>query len=92
MSEPKEIEFRYFIGQKIANGAFGQVRVVTDIITGEEMAVKLEKSDVKMPMLYMEYRFYQVNKAQKGSNMIMCIALIYGNIYCINQCSNERYI
>ena len=53
--------FRYFIGQKIANGSFGQVRVVTDIITGEELAVKLENSDAKMPMLFLEYRFYKVS-------------------------------
>ena len=52
--------FRYFIGHKIANGAFGQVRLVTDIITGEEMAVKLENNDASCPMLFLEYRFYKV--------------------------------
>ena len=44
----------------MANGAFGQVRFVTDKLTNEELAVKLENSNAKMPMLFLEYRFYQV--------------------------------
>ena len=51
---------RYFIGQKIANGSLGQIRMATDIITGEELVVKLEDKNTKMPQLYMEYRNYKV--------------------------------
>ena len=31
---------KYRIGKKIANGAFGQLRLVTDVITGEDLAIK----------------------------------------------------
>ena len=51
---------RYFIGQKISNGSVGQLRMATDIITGEELVVKLEDKDAKIPRLYMEYRNYKV--------------------------------
>ena len=44
----------------MANGAFGQVRVARDNVTDEELAVKLENSNAKMPMLFLEYRFYKV--------------------------------
>ena len=46
----------------MANGAFGQVRKVTDNTSNEELAVKLENSNAKMPMLFLEYRFYKVGK------------------------------
>ena len=36
--------------------------MVTDIITGDELAVKLENRDAKMPMLFLEYRFYRVSR------------------------------
>ena len=51
---------RYLVGQKMANGAFGQVRLARDNVTDEELAVKLENSNAKMPMLFLEYRFYKV--------------------------------
>ena len=44
----------------MANGAFGQVRIARDNVTDEELAVKLENSNAKMPMLFLEYRFYKV--------------------------------
>ena len=53
------------VGQKMANGAFGQVRVIVDNTTNEEMAVKLENSNAKMPMLFLEYRFYKVKTFNK---------------------------
>ena len=40
--------------------------MVTDIVTGEELAVKLENRDAKMPMLFLEYRFYRVRKLLKN--------------------------
>ena len=49
------------VGQKMANGAFGQVRMIIDNTTNEELAVKLENSNAKMPMLFLEYRFYKVS-------------------------------
>ena len=46
----------------MANGAFGQVRVITDNTTNEKLAVKLENCNAKMPMLFLEYRFYKVSR------------------------------
>ena len=62
---------RFLIGQKIANGAFGQLRLGTDInVNGEGeggniseeslVAVKMERADSKIPMLFLEYRFYKM--------------------------------
>ena len=48
----------------MANGAFGQVRIIIDNNTKEELAVKLENSNAKMPMLFLEYRFYKVSDNQ----------------------------
>ena len=61
------LAIRYFIGQKIANGLSAEVRMATDIITGGEVVVKLEKNDVKMPSLYLEYRYYKVTEIIKLS-------------------------
>ena len=38
---------KYRVGKKISNGAFGQLRLVTDIITGEDLAIKLEPENAK---------------------------------------------
>ena len=62
----------------MANGAFGQVRIITDNNTNEELAVKLENSNAKMPMLFLEYRFYKVSNIQmsKGS-LFVCFLVLY---------------
>ena len=50
---------KYRIGKKISNGAFGQLRVVTDIFTDEEFAIKLEPENAKIPQLFLEFEFYK---------------------------------
>ena len=35
------------VGKKISNGAFGQLRLVTDLVTGEDLAIKLEPEDAR---------------------------------------------
>ena len=54
------LTFRYLVGHKLANGAFGEVRLTTDQATNDELAVKLENSNAKTPMLFLEYRIYKV--------------------------------
>ena len=50
---------KFKIGKKIANGAFGQLRLVKDIQTGDNLAVKLESINSKIPQLFLEYEFYK---------------------------------
>ena len=50
---------RFKIGKKIANGAFGQLRLAKNIVTGEDLAVKLEPVNSKIPQLFLEYEFYK---------------------------------
>ena len=59
--EPAEIIVgrTYKVGKKIANGAFGQLRLVKDIVTGEDLAIKLEPDNARIPQLFLEYQFYK---------------------------------
>ena len=50
---------KYKIGKKIANGAFGQLRLVKDTHYGEDLAVKLEPVNSKIPQLFLEFEFYK---------------------------------
>ena len=51
---------RYVVGKKIANGAFGQLRVGKDNDSGNQVAIKLESINARIPMLFLEHRFYKV--------------------------------
>ena len=50
---------KFKIGKKIANGAFGQLRLAKNIVTGEDLAVKLEPVNSKIPQLFLEFEFYK---------------------------------
>ena len=50
---------KYRVGKKISNGAFGQLRLVTDVFTGEDLAIKLEPENAKIPQLFLEFEFYK---------------------------------
>lgn len=39
---------KYRIGKKISNGAFGQLRLVTDVFSGENLAIKLEPENAQV--------------------------------------------
>ena len=51
---------RYLVGKKIANGAFGQLRLGRNTETGQQVAIKLESVNARIPMLFLEHRFYKV--------------------------------
>ena len=53
---------RYVVGKKIANGAFGQLRLGKDTENGQQVAIKLESINAKIPMLFLEHRFYKASK------------------------------
>ena len=59
-------------GKKIANGAFGQLRVGKDNDSGLHVAIKLESINARIPMLFLEHRFYKV----KLSLLDACFDLI----------------
>lgn len=59
---------RYLVGKKIANGAFGQLRMGKDIESGQQVAIKLEPVNARIPMLFLEHRFYKVTPAAAPSN------------------------
>ena len=53
---------RYLVGKKIANGAFGQLRLGKNTETGQQVAIKLESVNARIPMHFLEHRFYKVHK------------------------------
>ena len=52
---------KYIVGKKIANGAFGEVRLGKDRENGFQVAVKLESVTTNIPILFLEHRFYNVS-------------------------------
>lgn len=57
---------RYRLGRKIGGGSFGDIYLATDIITSEEVAVKLEHTKTKHPQLHVECKFYKVMQGGVG--------------------------
>lgn len=51
---------KYQIGRKMGSGSFGEIYVATNIINGEEVAVKLESVKSKHPQLEYESKVYRV--------------------------------
>ena len=51
---------RYRLGRKIGGGSFGDIYLATDVTNEEEVAVKLELSKTKQPLLHLECKFYKV--------------------------------
>lgn len=56
----------YQIHQKIGEGSFGKIYLGTVLLTGEEVAIKLESSSVQFPHLYSEYKLYQSLQGHSG--------------------------
>eukprot|EP01105_Mastigella_eilhardi_P019073 TRINITY_DN446_c0_g1_i1.p1 TRINITY_DN446_c0_g1~~TRINITY_DN446_c0_g1_i1.p1 ORF type:complete len:416 (-),score=109.96 TRINITY_DN446_c0_g1_i1:519-1718(-) len=57
---------KYRIGLKIGNGAFGDIYQGHNIMTGEEIAIKLEPVKSKHPQLFYEYKLYKVFQGGAG--------------------------
>jgi serine/threonine protein kinase len=68
---------KYLVGKKIANGAFGQLRLARHIDTNAEYAIKLEPANAKIPMLFLEYRFYKTLGVQV--NRLVCFFMRSGH-------------
>ena len=50
---------KYRIGRKIGSGSFGDIYLGTNIISGEEIAIKLESTGTRHPQLEYEARVYK---------------------------------
>lgn len=50
---------KYRIGRKIGSGSFGDIYLGTNIISGEEVAIKLENTKAKHPQLEYEAKVYK---------------------------------
>lgn len=52
---------KYRIGKKIGSGSFGDIYLGVNIISGEEVAIKLESCKAKHPQLEYEAKVYKVS-------------------------------
>lgn len=57
---------KFRVGLKIATGSFGEVRLGKCIQTAEDVIIKLEPLDTKVPTLLLEYKFYSMLGMQTG--------------------------
>lgn len=59
MKQEIRVGNKYRIGRKIGSGSFGDVHLGTNIVTGEELAIKLESVNARHPQLEYESRVYK---------------------------------
>lgn len=60
------IASRYRVGRKIGSGSFGDIYLVTNIQTGEQLAAKMEKVNTSHPQLQYESRLYRLLQGEAG--------------------------
>ena len=51
---------KFTIIKKIGSGSFGDIYLGTNNATGEEVAIKVEKTDSKMPQIAREMKIYRI--------------------------------
>ncbi|BFZ64667.1 serine/threonine protein kinase [Saitoella coloradoensis] len=66
MSMDLRVGNKYRIGRKIGSGSFGDIYLGTNIISGEEIAIKLESVKAKHPQLEYEARVYKALQGGVG--------------------------
>jgi len=62
----RRIGKRYRLGRKIGSGSFGDVYLGTDVTSGEDVAIKLERIRTKHPQLLYESKLYRVLQGEIG--------------------------
>ncbi|EEB07027.1 CK1/CK1/CK1-D protein kinase Hhp2 [Schizosaccharomyces japonicus yFS275] len=60
------IDSKYKIGRKIGSGSFGEVYLGLNIITGQQVAIKLEPINTRHQQLEYEFRVYSILKGNIG--------------------------
>eukprot|EP00102_Acyrthosiphon_pisum_P006496 XP_001952617.3 PREDICTED: casein kinase I-like [Acyrthosiphon pisum] len=53
------VDARYKLGKRIGKGNFGEVRIGKDIRNNEDVAIKTESINAKIPQLMFEYNIYK---------------------------------
>lgn len=62
----RRIGKKYRLGRKIGSGSFGDVYLGTDVTTGEDVAIKLERIRTKHPQLLYESKLYRILQGEPG--------------------------
>ncbi|ESN93313.1 hypothetical protein HELRODRAFT_115704 [Helobdella robusta] len=57
---------RYRLGRKIGSGSFGDIYLGTDVVTAQEVAIKLECAKTKHPQLHIEGKIYKLMQTGVG--------------------------
>jgi len=57
---------KYRLSKKIGSGSFGEVYLGTDVTTGEDVAIKLERVRTKHPQLLYESKLYRILQGEPG--------------------------
>jgi serine/threonine protein kinase len=55
---------KYKMGKKLGSGAFGEVYSATEIVSGEEVAIKVESNRTKHPQLLHEAKLLKLLKGK----------------------------
>uniref|UniRef100_A0A7S1TDA3 non-specific serine/threonine protein kinase n=1 Tax=Compsopogon caeruleus TaxID=31354 RepID=A0A7S1TDA3_9RHOD len=62
---------KWRLGRKIGSGSFGDIYLGTNVVTNEEIAIKLESSKTKHPQLLYESKIYRyLNVAPPGQKVV----------------------
>lgn len=59
MAQDLRVGSKYRIGKKIGSGSFGDIYLGVNIVSGEEVAIKLESVKAKHPQLEYETKVYK---------------------------------
>ncbi|ELU08821.1 hypothetical protein CAPTEDRAFT_208126 [Capitella teleta] len=62
----KLVAIKYRLVRKIGSGSFGDVYLAVSVLTGEEMAVKMESQKTKHPQLLFESKLYRILQGGVG--------------------------
>jgi casein kinase 1/casein kinase I family protein HRR25 len=62
----RRIGKKYRLGRKIGSGSFGDVYLGTDVTSGEDVAIKLERIRTKHPQLLYESKLYRILQGEPG--------------------------
>ena len=57
---------RFRLGRKIGSGSFGDIYLGENVITREEVAIKLECNKTKHPQLHIEAKLYKMMNGTLG--------------------------
>ncbi|TFK59851.1 kinase-like protein [Pluteus cervinus] len=80
---------RYKLGKRIGSGSFGIIYLGTDVISGEEVAIKLEPVEAKHPQLKYESSVYRILAGGFGVPLVRwfgtewnCRAMVLDRLGC----------